>query len=374
MKTITKKVALWILATTTIFALGLTSVSAFGWGGGWQGKGQGGWGQGTQQWQNQTEESGHGEDPSQMLESIEKQDLDAVEIDLLMKQYEEEMMANELYSSFYEMYGIETFQKIAESEAKHMDAVKALLDRYELDVPTNYDHIQDLYEELKASWANSAFDALEVWVKIEFVDIDDIVTAIKSTDNEDIKVVLTNIWGGSYNHLRGFLNAIDNEGYETELDWTPYLEESDLSIKGPIKYKLSEKLEEDWVELPEQVSSESMKSKKGHSEEDWDKGWKWGQMGKWKSWDNSSRFVELEAKKNSYKRILNNKYWEKIKSFSSEESEWIITKIDLLIEDTKNSEKSEESKMNTASLLLALKEILQEQIDFEEVDIDNLLN
>jgi hypothetical protein len=63
------------------------------------------------------------------------------------------------------------------------------------------------------------------------VDIDDIVTAIKSTDNNDIKVVLTNIGGASYNHLRGFLKTIDNNGYETELDWTPYLEESDLSTK-----------------------------------------------------------------------------------------------------------------------------------------------
>jgi len=39
-----------------------------------------------------------------MLGDIEKQDVDAIEIDLLEKQYEEEMMANELYMSFYEMY------------------------------------------------------------------------------------------------------------------------------------------------------------------------------------------------------------------------------------------------------------------------------
>jgi hypothetical protein len=39
-----------------------------------------------------------------MLSDIEKQDVNAVEIDLLEKQYEEEMMANELYMSFYEKY------------------------------------------------------------------------------------------------------------------------------------------------------------------------------------------------------------------------------------------------------------------------------
>jgi len=68
---------------------------------------------------------------------------------LLEKQYEEEMMANELYSDFYEMYGIETFNNIASSEAKHMEAVKVLLDRYEIAVPTDYNHIKDLYNQLK---------------------------------------------------------------------------------------------------------------------------------------------------------------------------------------------------------------------------------
>ena len=84
-----------------------------------------------------------------MIDNIEKQDLSDIEIDLLQKQYEEEMMANELYTSFYEMYGIETFKNIASSEAQHMEAVKSLFDRYELELPTNYDHIQDLYDQLK---------------------------------------------------------------------------------------------------------------------------------------------------------------------------------------------------------------------------------
>jgi len=97
-----------------------------------------------------------------MLTNIEKQDVSVIEIDLLEKQYEEEMMANELYMSFYEMYGIQTFKNIAESEAKHMEAVKALLDRYEIEVPENYNHIKDLYEELKEKGSKSAFDALEV--------------------------------------------------------------------------------------------------------------------------------------------------------------------------------------------------------------------
>jgi hypothetical protein len=30
-----------------------------------------------------------------------------------------------------------------------MEAVKALLDRYDIPTPTNYEHIQDLYDSLK---------------------------------------------------------------------------------------------------------------------------------------------------------------------------------------------------------------------------------
>ena len=268
------------LAVTAIIALSFGSAYAM-WGNGyWNWDGQGRW-KGMHQWNGQGKSMYREEwkrkqwikqshNPAEMLKDIEKQDVNAVEIDLLKKQYEEEMMANELYTSFYEKYGIETFKKISDSEAKHMEAVKALLDRYDIEVPANYDHIQDLYNSLKEAGSKSAFDALEVWVKIEFVDIDDIVKAIKATDNDDIKIVFTNIWGGSYNHLRGFLKAIDNNGYKTDLDWSKYLEKSDLSVKGPIKYKLAEKLEADWVELPEQVSSSTMKNKWKHRH--WEEG------------------------------------------------------------------------------------------------------
>jgi hypothetical protein len=84
-----------------------------------------------------------------MIKDIKKQDLDFKELDLLKKQYEEEMMANELYMSFYKQYGINTFKKIANSESKHMNAVQTLLTRYNIDTPTNYVHIQKLYNELK---------------------------------------------------------------------------------------------------------------------------------------------------------------------------------------------------------------------------------
>lgn len=364
MKTINKKLALWILATTVIFALWVTSVSAmWQWDLQWMGQGKWQW-----QWQNKSNLSGQEKNSAACIENIAKQDLSNIEIELLKKQYEEEMMANELYTSFYKMYGIETFKKIADSEAKHMEAVKVLLDRYKIAVPTDYNHIKDLYNQLKTDWSKSAFDALEVWVKIEFVDIDDIVKAIKSTDNDDIKVILTNIWWGSYNHLRGFLKAIDNNWYETDLDYTPYLSKNDLNTKWPIKYKLAEKLESEGVKLPKQVSSVEMKKQKGHS---WDNE-NYNKIGNQKKWKNSDNLSRINTKKNSYIVILNKQYSEKINSFSNEQSESIIVKIDALLKTIMASDKSEVTKMNNIALLNALKEILQEKIDL--IDIDSLLN
>ena len=351
------------------------------------GKGEGKWhGHWKWEWKKADKQGKDSHNTADMLNDIEKQSVDAIEIDLLEKQYEEEIMANELYMSFYEKYGIETFKKIAESEAKHMEAVKALLDRYDIEVPTNYDHIQDLYDSLKESGAKSAFDALEVWVKIEFVDIDDIVTAIKSTDNDDIKVVLTNIGGASYNHLRGFLKAINNNGYETELDWKKYLDESDLSVKWPIKYKLAEKLEAEWVELPEQVSSETMKNKKcddDHGEKgEWKGNWQGqnsrnsenvnkGQKGN-QMWNrdnvqngrNSSQFT-------SYKASINAKYGAVLDALSDAKLEILVEKIDALSEKVKNSsDYTQATKQKYSLILWALKEIALEKLGSSEVDLD----
>ena len=346
----TKKIALWLISATIIFTIWITSVSAMFGQWNWQGRWMGEW-KWMHQWKWKWQ--GHGKqekwhNPSEMLEWVQKQDVNATEIDLLKKQYEEEMMANELYASFYDKYWIQTFKNISDSEARHMQAVKALLDRYDIETPKNYDHIQDLYESLKKAWDKSAFDALEVWVKIEFVDIDDIVTAIKSTDNDDIKIVFTNIGWASYNHLRGFLKAINNNWYETKLDWKKYISEEDLNIRWPIKYKLAEKLENEWVELPEQVSSENMKKKcKNHkkNEEKENKMWEYSQN---------------KQKINAYKNVINKKYSNailKIKN-NKELKNKVIWRIDNLIEKIKNSDKL--NKQNLLIILFALKELIQE--------------
>ena len=358
-----KILATWV-ATVLVLSLGVSSIYAYGWNGGW--------------WRHWKLES---HNPWDLIVNIDKQEVNATEIDLLKKQYEEEMMANELYTSFYEKYWIETFKKIAESESKHMEAVKVLLDRYDIDIPSNYDHIQDLYDTLKEEWSKSEFDALEVWVKIEFVDIDDIITAIKSTDNDDIKVIFTNIWGASYNHLRWFLKAIDSNDYETELDWSKYLDESDLSIKGPIKYKLAEELESQWVDLPEQVNSDSMKNKKcdkewkKHWNKWWDRKWKfknwWGEKWNRYTWTNDNWINN--SLKAQYKNNYEAKYGSVIAKMSDSKLNNFIEQIDLVLERIKIWNYSNTLKVKYSAMLSALKEIALENLE-EILDFDSLFN
>ena len=308
-----------------------------------------------------------------MISDIEKQDVDSVEIDLLEKQYEEEMMANELYMSFYDMYNLDTFKNIAESEAKHMEAVKTLLDRYEIDIPTDYSHIQWLYDDLKEKWALSLLDALEVWVSIEKVDIDDIITAIKASDNDDIKTVLVNIWWASYNHMRWFVKALDNNWLTTDIDYSNYYDED--NSKWNIKVRLAERLENEGVNLPEWVTSKAINEKiankwgehgEGKSHHDEARKW-WNHDNDWKMNKGSNKGNINSALKNKYKNAYEVKYGSTIAKMSNSQLETFIWKVDAIIEKVNTWDYSEKTREKFNAMLIALKEIAVDNIDEESI-------
>jgi hypothetical protein len=103
-------------------------------------------------------------------------------------------MARDLYTYAAEKYpNIQTFANIAKSEQKHMDTIQVLLDRYNIEAPSDYAKDNDLYTQLKAKIDLSEKDAIEVGITVEMVDIEDIDQDIASTDNDDIKILLTRI-------------------------------------------------------------------------------------------------------------------------------------------------------------------------------------
>ena len=340
---------------------------------------------GGQQW-------GHDHSPADVIAEIPKQDLSDAEIDLLEKQYEEEMMANELYTMFFELYGVQTFKNIADSEAHHKEAIKALFDRYELDLPTSYDHIQELYDELKEKWEQSLKDALEVGVSIEIVDIEDIATAIKTSDNDDIDTIFLRIGGASYNHMRWFLKALSNNGLSTDIDYSDYLSEEDLNTKGPLVYMLAERLEAEGETLPEWSSSEEIKAMAAQMQ-----GQQWGQMkgqwgqgygkGEWYgmqngSWSgkmmrnndraNMNKYSNMSLLKARYKNAYMAKFGEVIAAMDDTKLETFIGKIDALVNKIQDGNYSSAIKEKYGAMLWALRDIAMDNLADDDSILDGL--
>lgn len=165
------------------------------------------------------------------IENIEKSDMSQIEIDTLKYQYSEEMLARDIYKYFYEKYKVNTFNNISSSEQKHMDELKLLFTRYNIAIPTDYWVLNDKFNELKTMWEVSLKDALEVWIKIEMLDIVDIQLDISKTDNKDFQYILKNIWGASYNHLRSFIKTINNNWLKTEIDYSKFLSNDEINTK-----------------------------------------------------------------------------------------------------------------------------------------------
>jgi len=130
---------------------------------------------------------------------------------------EEEKLARDVYLYLFDLWGQWVFENISDSEQQHMDAVKNLLDKYNLSDPVadkmegeflNGD-LQDLYDELIAIGSESKLDALYVGATIEDMDIVDLEQVLEDTEKPDITKVCENLMKGSRNHLRAFAGQIE---------------------------------------------------------------------------------------------------------------------------------------------------------------------
>ena len=138
---------------------------------------------------------------------------------------EEEKLARDVYNTLYAKWGIRVFNNIAQSEQRHTDAIKSLIEKYELDDPAENDtpgefvneDLQNLYDTYVIRGDSTLVEALMVGVLIEEMDIIDIQKEIdEHVDNEDIAIVYDNLINGSYNHLRAFVRNLSRQGIEYE--------------------------------------------------------------------------------------------------------------------------------------------------------------
>ncbi len=143
------------------------------------------------------------------------------EIDALLFMREEEKLARDVYLKLYEKWNLVLFNNIAKSEARHMDAVKTLIDRYGLEDPMLADvgefknqDLQALYDDLIVIGSQSISDALLVGGAIEEIDILDLQDALIETTNADVIRVFESLLKGSTNHLKAFVNNYNRQAGE----------------------------------------------------------------------------------------------------------------------------------------------------------------
>ena len=131
---------------------------------------------------------------------------------------QEEKLARDVYIALYEEWEAPVFANISESEQRHMDAIKRLIDIYNLEDPVAGLPVGefadqafiDLYDELTELGAQSIIDAFGVGVTIEELDIADLNETLAETTTRNVKRVYENLLAGSENHLAAFEYNLEN--------------------------------------------------------------------------------------------------------------------------------------------------------------------
>jgi len=138
--------------------------------------------------------------------------LDAPTADTLQHMALDEKLAHDVYTTLGTLYDVPTFSAIAASEATHLDAIRGVMDRYDVADPTLDEGIgvfpdptfQALYDDLVAAGSASIEAAAGVGVTIEEIDIADLQAAIDAAPTSDIARVYANLLDASESHLEAF--------------------------------------------------------------------------------------------------------------------------------------------------------------------------
>ncbi len=132
---------------------------------------------------------------------------------------EEEKLARDVYTFLFEEWKVNSFENIAKSEHSHMQAIRSLIMKYNLEDPSVNDpgvfanqSLKVLHDQLTDQGQLSDIDALKVGATIEEIDIIDLQEYLSLTDKEAIKTVYENLLKGSRNHLRAFVSRLSIKG------------------------------------------------------------------------------------------------------------------------------------------------------------------
>ena len=133
---------------------------------------------------------------------------------------EEEKLARDIYYVLAEMWDLKIFVKIAESEQRHTDAVRLVIEKYVISDPAKAtppgifanEEVQKLYNVLNERGKASSLEALKIGALTEEKDISDINVAVADTNKPDLLELYSYLKEGSSTHLRGFMAKIKKAG------------------------------------------------------------------------------------------------------------------------------------------------------------------
>lgn len=155
------------------------------------------------------------DDTDQIANNIEFTQADK---DALLFMLEEEKLARDTYDYLDNLWSINQFANIKNSEQSHMNAVADLLTQsnvtYEILPYGEFisTEIQNLYDQFVDDGSISMNNALAIGATIEDLDIRDLQDFIDVTSNVALISVFENLQCGSRNHLRSFISVIENSG------------------------------------------------------------------------------------------------------------------------------------------------------------------
>lgn len=186
--------------------------------GDWQGRGMGP-GNGMQQGQRFGEGAadGQGYGPGdctnyQVMPDQPQGTLTEEQEQTLLGHAEEEKLAHDVYVALGEATDDPRFDRVAQSEARHLESVRSLLDRYGLEDPTEGlaegefadDEVAGTYRSYVATGSVSLEDALKVGQRIERADIEGLEESLEGLDAPDVENAYEHLLQASQQHLAAF--------------------------------------------------------------------------------------------------------------------------------------------------------------------------
>ena len=141
----------------------------------------------------------------------------------LLKMYEEEKMARDLYLEFLRLWNQKIFRNIAKSEIRHMHAVSRMLDFFDIDAKElkklksgqySDENIRNLYEKLINEGNKSQISAFKQGAMLEEIDIGDLNTELAKKITPELMAMYKNLLSASEDHLRAYVRVLERRGVE----------------------------------------------------------------------------------------------------------------------------------------------------------------